>query len=343
MAKRPPSEAAEAPRRALDAGCRIAVLHGEESLLRALYTRQLQDALVAAHGEVDTVQFDGAATPAGDILDECRSFGLMAPHKLVIVDNADQGVKGEEARRLYERYAQSAIDGHADNATLVLRSDTWRAGNLDKLVARVGVVMACEPLVPDKAAGWAVARAKKEHGATLERDAAALLVERVGVSLAKLDSELGKLSAAGGGTDPTITRDLVVQFVGRSREEEVWGIQSTMLGHDPERALAHLRSVLDVSRQPPTLVSYALVDLSRKVHGAARGMRQGMSAWDLARPLRLWGPSKDAILDAARNLSPARAMELMRFCIDADARQKTGRGEQVRTLERMAVRLSSIA
>lgn len=342
MAKRPPNEAADTPKRALDAACRIAVLHGEESLLRALYTRQLKDALVAAHGEVDTIQFDGAATPAGDILDECRSFGLMAPHKLVIVDNADQAVK-ETARPLFERYAQSAIEGHADNATLVLRSDTWHAGNLDKLIARVGVVMACEPLFPDKAAGWAVARAKKEHGATLERDAAALLVERVGVSLAKLESELGKLAAAGGGTAPTITRDLVVQFVGRTREEEVWGIQATMLGHDPERALAHLRSVLDVSRQPPTLVSYALVDLSRKVHGAARGMRQGMSAWDLARPLRLWGPSKDAILDAARNLSPARALGLMRFCIDADARQKTGLGEQVRTLERMAVTLSSKA
>lgn len=341
VAKRPLADE-PAQRQTLGPECRVVVLHGEETLLRALYTQQLRDALAAAHGEIDTVTFDGLSTPAAEILDECRSFGLLAAHKMVVVDNAADAVK-EDARPLFERYAQSAAEGHAENATLVLRGPTWRAGNLDKIIAKAGAVIACEPLAPDRAVAWTLARAKKEHGATIDRDAASLLVERVGVGLSRLDTELGKLAAAAGGASPLISRDLVAEFVGQSREEEVWGIQATLLEGDAARALEHLRRVLDISRQPTVLVSYALVDLSRKLHGASRGLRQGMSPWDIARPLRLWGPSKDAITDAARRTDPARALRAFRFCVEADVRQKSGLGDAERTLERMVLRLIGTA
>jgi len=334
MAKRTPDSDSA---RTLGPDCRVVLLHGPEAFLRLRYTQELRDRLKEAHGEVDAATFDGAGASAAMILDECRSMGLLCGHKMVIVDEADQAVK-ESARPLFERYVQGAIDGDGAGTTLVLRARTWHKGKLDALIEKAGMIIACDELSPEKAQAWIVARTKKAHACVLEPDAARLLVDRVGVGLGRLDAEAGKLaSAAGGGP---ITRGLVGEFVGQSREEQVWDIQASMLSGDPGRALEHLRRLLEVSRHPPTLVSYALTDLARKLHGACRGVRQGANPWDLAKSLKLWGPSRDAILEAASRLDPEKALAMLRFCVDADLRQKRGLGESGRTLERMALVLS---
>src|SRR4051794_25098969 len=80
MAKKP------ATTKELSADCRFVILHGKEAYIRLERTSQLRDALAKAFGGVDTVTFNGSTTSAADVLDECRSFGLIAQHKLVIVE-----------------------------------------------------------------------------------------------------------------------------------------------------------------------------------------------------------------------------------------------------------------
>src|SRR5207253_8118234 len=68
----------------------------------SIYTLSLHDALpicellTKAHGEIDSFRFDGASASAAEVLDECRTFGLMRQQKLVIVDNADALLKSPE-------------------------------------------------------------------------------------------------------------------------------------------------------------------------------------------------------------------------------------------------------
>ncbi len=340
MARRPsiPESAPRTP----DASSRIVVLFGEEFFLRQLRTQALREALEKAQGQVDVVTFDGEKAQAAEVLDECRSFGLIAAHKLVIVDAADQLVK-EDSRPLFERYAQSIIDaGGEAPATLVLRGKAWRPGNLDKLIAQVGAVVKCEPLAEDTAIAWAIARCKKQHAGVIEKDAAHLLVMRVGTDLGRLESELGKLAAAAGaderGAAVPIGRELVSEFVGVSREEEVWGIQSQVLGATPSQALGALRGAIEVSRHPSALVFFALADLARKLHAAGHALRQGMNAWQLKGPLKLWGGSGDAITAAAGKLSPGEARGLLDHTLDCLVRSRTGLGDDVRLLERAVLR-----
>ncbi len=325
---------ASAPASPLSASTRIAVLHGPEVFLRQLRTQQLRDALSAAHGEIQTFYFDGQSARPADVLDECRSFGLMATHKLVIVDAADQFVK-DTSRPLVERYAESPTD----SATLLLRSDKWNKGKLDAMIEKVGAVIACEPLREDQASAWAVDRCAKRHDATISREAADLLVERLGSDLGRIDTELEKLATAAG-PGAAITPALVAQFVGRSREDEVWGIQSTLLGGNAREILAHLRDVVEVSRQPPVLISFAFMELARKLHGASAAMRGGANPFALRGPLKLWGAMAEAIPAAARSVDPADAAALYARCVEADRRQKTGAGDPARTLETTGVRFA---
>jgi len=331
VAKKPSNSAS------LSADARIVLLKGKELFLRQLYTRMLREEIEKKDGPATIVNFDGAITSAADVLDECRSFGLLAERKIVVVDNAEELIK-EATRPMFERYAQGLAEGGDAGATLVLRAGTWRAGKLDAMIEQVGVILECEEPRHADAVLWVRKRAPKEHKTEIEIEAAEHLVERVGCSLGRLDSELGKLAAAAGGK--AISLGLVNQFVGLSREEEAWGIQSTLLSASPPQALAHLRYVLDVSRQPAVLVGYAMTDLTRKLHAASRALKQGAPEGSLMKPLKLWPGNAGPIFAAARRLDPDRALEIFRSAVRADQRSKSGLGEADRSLEMLAIEMT---
>jgi len=157
-----------------------------------------------------------------------------------------------------------------------------------------------------------------------------------------LDSELGKLAAAAGitkdGEPAPITTALVAEFVGMSREEEVWNVQRTILTASSEAGLAHLRHVLDVSREPTQLMMYAIMDLARKLHGMCVGLRQGAQPFALAKPLKIWGDSQETYIAAAKRTTPAKTLDFLQTCVEADRRSKRGLTDADRALEMLIVK-----
>ncbi len=362
MARSPAAKAAT-----LTAKARFVILHGDDRFRQEIKTDELRAALAAEHGEdgFDTVRFDAAAPGAGsgggagglaaEILDECRTMGLIARHKLVIVDNADALLKGSDDddaarpsprgapraksnRQLMEAYAAEPADG----ATLVLRASTWRPGNLDKAVAALGpagAVIKCEAPGPEEAVRWAQEWAKARHGTTLNPDAAAILVDNVGTSTGRLDAEIAKLAAVDPGKP--ITAETVRQFVGFSREEEFWRFKETILSGDPAAVLGHLRDMIEVSRHQPVPLAWNFTDLARQIYGASQGLALGEPPASIGRRLKLWGPTQEAVLRAARRIPPDRAARLLAAAVETDVRLKTGQGDPVTNLETLALRFTS--
>lgn len=324
MARRPAQAAPTSP----DASMRVVLIHGPEAFLRDAHLRALRSALEREHSDLQVATFSAGEADIADVLDEARSFALIAPHKLVIVSDADQLVAGEANRRIMERYAQSP----ADNATLALMSETWHKGNLDKHLA----IFPCQPLNEGDALAWVIARAQREHAVTIERDAARLLIERLGTSLLRLDSELAKLAAR----HNPVNTDAVRSLVSRAREEIVWDMQAEILVGPPSASARKIRDAFEISRHPPVLVSYALMDLTRKLHAMSRGLADRIPPQQIAKSIRLWGDSGRAIESAARRIPPQRAAELLRRAVAQDAALKTGLGVPERGLERLAIEIA---
>lgn len=300
---------------------RIVILHGKDSFLRLEWTRRLRRALETKHGAVDEFSFDGATASLASVLDELRSYGLMTSHKLVIVENADAFFAAEERRRAMERYAVSPMA----EATLLLRSQSWRPGNFDKLVALCGLILKCESPGDADAARWCLGRCAKEHKIALDPDAAALLVELVGSDLSRLDMELAKLAVASLSVgERSILRSTVVGLVGASRQEQAWEIQEAILSGDPGCAAAKVVELLQISRAPEVMVAWAAIDLARKIHAAASLRAKGVSDGQIARELKLWGESTGAILHAAHRVGEAGAASLLHLAVDTDWRMKSG-------------------
>lgn len=316
---------------------RIYILHGKEDYLVREYTRKIEESLREAHGEFQRFDFDGSSTPLATVLDELRSYGMFQEHKMVIVNAADdflssKGDDDSKNRRAMEEYAKAPVEA----ATLVLRAPTWRPGNLDKYVKKVGQVMKCEPPTRGDTVKWCRLRVGKRYDAEMDADAAQALVELIGVELGRLDTELEKLATFVGSGNRITTKE-VAQLVGMTREQQVWSIQDAILSGAPGHAYTHLRELMDISQVDSVPLMWSVIDLMRKVHGASALIRQGAGFGEISKTYRLWGPAAQRVMDVARALEPDEAAQLLRLAIETDRRSKSGTGDDVRSLEALSV------
>ena len=315
---------------------RIVLLHGPDLLLRTEHTAALKKVLESAHGEVDVLRFAGADADAATVLDECRSFGLIAAHKLVILDEAEQLIKGDDIRPLFERYADNPSPG----ATLLIRSAAWRPGNLDKQIAKVGLVIKCSELDKPEAHAWVVRRAKDNHNVPIDRKAADELVERIGPNLAQLDIDLAKLAlAAVASCSKSITLELVEEFVVLTKEIKPWVVGEYLLSGSAENAIDSMRKTIETSPRGAEIpLLYACSSTAQSLHAAAVAHRLRMPIAEFAKQTMsrgTWAIEKP--YRAAASLAPEQTAPLLTACVRADAHSKSGVGRPDRLIEMLAV------
>ncbi len=322
---------------ALTAQMRFVVLHGPEPMLQKLRLNQLRDALVAVHGPLDPIHIDGKTAQLADVFDEIREYSLLTAYKLVVLNDAEQFVSTH--RQALERYAAEPVD----HATLVVRSDVWRPGKLDKLIEKIGAVVRCDVPKEDEARNWAMARCRKEHRRTLQPQAAGELVQRVGVHLMQLDAELAKLSLMVAEDQP-IDVALVQQTVRASSDEQAWAVQEAVLSAlaDDNAALliAKIHELVDLSGQADVLVGYFVADLLRKLV-VAQGMRaEGVSQDEVLKTFKMqWGDRRRLFGAALQRCDLHVLRRLLADILNADARAKRGQGQSLRNLEGFCARL----
>ncbi len=323
----------------LSAATRFCALVGPEEMLKREALDNLRAALKAAHGDFDTSYFSGPAATLADVLDEVRTYSLLQPFKMVVVDDAEAFLRNEASRLALERYAQAPVD----QAVLVLRSVGFNFPRLEKAMAGGGGVIRCEPMTRTQATSWLARRATGTYQRRLAPEAAALMVERLGADLMRLDSELGKLAVMAGDEEP-ITTPMIEQAVGRGSDEKAWAMQAAVLaaieqgGQDMNsgvgrQMLEKVHELVDLAGNDEVPVYYAIADLMRKLCYAAILRQRGANDGQIARSLGLWGPAREAILAAAHKVPGALARRWFDRIMELDLRNRSSLGDALRNLE----------
>ena len=319
----------------------LALLLGLDLGLQYERLAEIKKTLEAAHGEHEHFSFDGATATPAEVLDECRSFGLMSGHKLIVVDDADRFLIADH-RPPIERYCESPSDG----ATLVLRAHGLNAPKLVKLIATNpnGVVRECNALSIPQAVTKLRDLAKAE-GAAIDRDAAELLVARVGTDLGRLTMETAKLATAACAVDaskPVITTELIHDLAGEGfHRDDYWmRIKSAVAAGDPDLALHTTRDIID---NAPSQTGVALVMSAAQFAVGVHAAATGVSGFPLKKALGIWNDdaAARAVAHATKRIGPAATLDLLDDAVDADRRCKSGLGNADRTIERIALRLAT--
>ena len=217
----------------------VYVLHGADAFLRDAYRKEIVDAAVAgADPQTCVTSFDATAELA-DVLDELRTLPFLAPHRVVIVRDADAFISAN--REALEQYLKSP----SKTACLVLTVLAWpRTTRISKIVAKIGRLFECAAPKYQKLDQW-TAKAAGKRGKKIDRQAVELLTEWIGEDLAALDSELEKLSLYVGRRE-RITADDVAAVVTATAGAAAFALTNALTAGDVRAALKALSGMATV-------------------------------------------------------------------------------------------------
>lgn len=244
------------------------LLLGEEPLLRDDALEGLRRAALGeAGGDFDFDRLDGADTPAPALLDAIDTLPVLAPRRLVIVNEP-------EARRGARGLAEALPDAVAraqEVATCVLVVLATKADRRARWVKAFGdAVVDCAAPTRSRELAAFIRREAERQGVRLGRGVAELLAERTGPQLLLLRNEIAKLALFA--DDGGVTREHVAAGTASLAAAPIWDLTDAIgegRAADALDVLARLHS----AGAPGPVVLGSLVShfrrLLRVAHGAS--------------------------------------------------------------------------
>lgn len=215
----------------------IYVLHGKDAHLRDEARRRvIAQAIGDADPQVCVRSFD-AVVELVAVLDELRTLPFLAPHRVVLVREAEAFVSAN--REALEKYFDSPVT----TATLLLEVGSWPSNTkLAKKLKGVGELVDCTSPEGAKLVGW-IRSAVEAQGKTIAPDAANLLAEWIGADLTTLTSEIDKVVTYIG-PKPSITPQDISEIVTASASPEAFAVTNAITNGDARGALTATASAL---------------------------------------------------------------------------------------------------
>ncbi len=166
----------------------VYVFHGKDAFLRDQAYGSLVDSILGdADRQLCLSQFDATAELAV-VLDELRTLPFLAPHRVVVVRNAETFIAAN--RDSLEKY----LDKPASSGTLILLVASLDSRTrLAKKIPTIGEIIACNSPEGPELVRWIIAAAGNQNK-TIDSQAANQLAQWVGPDLAALNCELEKLA-----------------------------------------------------------------------------------------------------------------------------------------------------
>jgi DNA polymerase-3 subunit delta len=307
----------------LDAGKPLSavVLLGADTYLRDMCRARLMEAYVpAAARDWAVARFDAEETGWDAVLERAQTIPMLSPRQLVIVQSVEtfESAGEEEGKRLAKSIA-AYLGDPAPFTTLVLE-----AASLDgrRLLGRTlnehALVVTLKPEAGEAPA--LVVRMAASLGASIEPAAAALLIEILNTDLARIHTEIEKLSlyAAGRG----ITRQDIALLVVSDQRYTVWELAGMLAAGQRDAALEFLSSLLRNGEQPAGIVG-AIAWMYRKLV-EARELPPSANSFEAARTLGMRPDAAELAMRQARRIPRETLLRGMAALAEADSRLKSG-------------------
>jgi len=312
---------------------RVTLVTGKEEFLSERAIGRVRDA-VRRHDAEAELSEAGAAGLTLATLGELSAPSLFSSTRCVVVrgleDLPDESVDG-----LLD-YAAAPVD----DVALVLHHGGGQKGSgvLAKLRKLAGVTeIKSAELKPSEFAGFAATEARS-HGATLDHEAADLLVQAVGHDLRSLAAAAHQLANDFPGEPLTVEK--VKRYFGGRAEAKSFAVADAAFWGRREVALEELRWAVE-GGTAPVLVTSAFAGGARGIaryKAAPRGQREV----DLAREVGVPPWKLRTIRDQSRQWSDGGIAHAIMAIAAADADIKGAASDPAYTLERLVLTVASL-
>lgn len=251
------------------------LFYGDETFMIDEALRELQ-ALALDEGlrDFNFNVFYGDDADGSRIRDSVETLPMMAASRVVVVKEA-QDLSDADWEAL-----EPVIGDPVDSCVLI-----FTAAKIDKRKRHIkraletGIVVEFKRLFDNQVPEW-ITRIAKKHGVKIGREAAALLHQMVGSSLADINMEMQKLASYLGDREQAEPDD-VLKTVSRVKVESVFDLTDAIGGGDRARALHCLANLLDNGQNEVGVL--ALVSRHVRILKLVNeGLREGLSGQRLS-------------------------------------------------------------
>ena len=296
---------------------------GEESFLAERAASDVVSAVVPeGFRDFNLSVFDGQDCDINRVRDALETLPMMAPHRLVRLDQADE-LKDKEWEVLMPVIEQMAAGRLAGVVLVVLARKIDKRKKHWKRLLESGVQMECKRPYENQIPEW-IDFLGDRHRIGFDEDSRLALQQVVGSHLHDLDGEIRKLAIYMGGRDGrqrvNAKVEDVLKVVSRVRHESVFDFTDAVGRGDRARALYCLANLLDQGQNEMgilALVGRHVRILRAILEGTREGLvgqklaaRAGVSPFflrDYVEQSKLWSGAKldqalEALLDTDRAL-----------------------------------------
>lgn len=296
----------------------IYVLHGSDEFLRDTHRKEILAATIGQADPQTSISTFDSNVELAQVLDELRTLPFLAPHRVVIITDADAFIAAH--RDALEKYLESP----SAHGTLILQTSAWPSNTrLYKVVAKVGQAVDCSVGDKQDLGRWLAQAAEKRHKA-ITPPAAELLAQWIGRDLAALDSEIEKLSLYAA-SRPSITEADVADLVTASTGPGAYDLTNSITAGDASAALRILSGMLTKKGEEFKTLGLLAWHLRRAL-SAQQQLQKGVPA-ERAVPYMPFD-QRNAFIKMIRTRSRGKLLSDFRRLIKADLAMKSGADAQ---------------
>ena len=249
------------------------------------------------------------------VLDELRTLPFLAPHRLVVISEAESFISAH--RDALEKY----LDSPSSTGTLVLMVSTWnKSTRLAKKLPKVGELVTCDPPEGKQLSKW-IADQAKQRGKKIQPAAVDMLAVSIGSDLAWLTNEIEKLATYAADRSEITTQD-ITDIVCASAAPEAFALSNAITAGNVQKALDCLSSAMTTRGAEFALLGQLAWHLRRALQ-VQQQVEQGANEFSAMKSARVFYGQREFAAMLKRR--PRKKLQQdMRKLIAADLNMKSG-------------------
>lgn len=310
----------------------VYLLYGEESYLRKQYRDKMKEALVEEGDTMNHHYYEGKDTRIEEVIDMAETLPFFASRRVIIVENSGWFQKGGD------RMAEYLSDLPQTTYLVFVEAQIDKRSKIYKAVNKLGRVAEFAHQDEQTLKRWILGMLKKE-GKNITAANLQFLLERTGTEMANIKTEMEKLLCYTLNKSE-ITREDIEEICTKRVQNQIFEMINAIADRNQKRALDLYYDLLTLKEPPMRIL--ALIGRQFNLLLQVKELRKkGYSPQVIGEKTGLHGFVVGKYAKQAERFKTRELREALEACVEADEGVKTGKMNDVMSVEILICKYSS--
>ena len=310
----------------------IYLLYGEEAYLRKQYRDKLKEALVDDGDTMNNHYYEGKDTKIEEIIDLSETLPFFASRRVIIIENSGWFQKGGDKIAEY-------LPGLPESTYFIfVETQIDKRSKLYKAVNKQGRISEFAPQDEQTLKRWVLGMIKKE-GKNITASNLEFLLERTGTQMAHINTEMEKLLCYTM-EKSEITREDIEEICTKRVQNQIFDMINAIADREQKKALQLYYDLLTL-KEPPMRILALIGRQFNLLLQVKELKKKGYPVSVIAEKTGLHGFIVGKYDKQAAKFKTSELREALEDCVEADENVKTGKMNDVMSVEILICKYSS--